>query len=322
MTSDERSGIDNAMWLCSDHGKLIDRDEVTYTVEQLRAMKREHEAACARALRTGSGADLVAGLLAIGPDVVCTGELTQIDGASWTLRLGHFLIGDLHRIIAFIDGFGLHVPEDRYVLSNELGDGRVLIVAPTLTKEGDGYFLRCPVAPAAPRVDAQNIGTGAALHPETNDLYADKNGDIACVSGVDYLPQRLREVLSMQRGESPFRPNFGMRFFQYFEAYRGLPWLDLLFKLDVVRQAAIPYQDNVTRQTRTPLQCVTRVRNVEILADTPTKNRLPVRLDLDVKGIGVWTAEMAVYVPTAEQMAERAKRLADMPWLAEALKGN
>ncbi len=322
MTPNERSGIDNAMWLCSDHAKLIDRDEVTHTAERLRAMKREHEAACARAVRTGLGADLAAGLLAIGPDVVCTGELTEIDAAIWTARLRHFLIGDLHRIIAFIDGFGRQAPENRYVLSNELGDGRVLIVAPTLTKQGDGYSLRCPVAPSTPRLDAQNIGTGLALHPETNDLYADKKGDIARVSGVDYLPQRLREVLSMQRGESPFWLTFGMRFFEYFEAYRGSPWLDLLFKLDVVRQAAIPYRDDVTRQTRTPLQCVTRVRNVEILADAPTKNRLPVRLDLDVQGIGAWTQEVAVYVPTAEQVAEHAKRLADMPWLARASKAN
>jgi hypothetical protein len=56
----------------------------------------------------------------------------------------------------------------------------------------------------------------------------------------------------------------------------------------------------VTGETRTPLQCVTRVRNVEILADAPTKNRLPVRLDLDVHGIGAWTQEVAVYVPTPE----------------------
>jgi hypothetical protein len=322
MTPDERSGIDNAMWLCSDHAKLIDRDEVTYTAQRLRVIKREHEAACARAVRTGLGAHLVAGLLAIGPDVVCTGELTEIDAAIWTLRLRHFLIGDLHRIIAFIDGFGRQAPENRYVLSNELGDGRVLIVAPTLTKPGDSYSLCCPVALGEPRVDAQNIGTGLALHPETYDLYVDKKGDIARVSGVDYLPQRLREVLSMQRGESPFWPTFGMRFFEYFEAYRGSPWLDLLFKLDVVRQAAIPYRDDVTRWTRTPLQCVTRVRNVEILADAPTKNWLPVRLDLDVQGIGAWTQEVAVYVPTAEQMAEHAKRRTDIPWLAEAPKGD
>ena len=114
----------------------------------------------------------------------------------------------------------------------------------------------------------------------------------------------------MQRGESPFFPTFGMRFFEYFEAYRGSPWLELLFKLDVVRQASIPFKDELTGRMNTPLQCVTRVRNVELLADMPTKNRLPVRVDLDVQGVGPWTRELSVYVPTAEQMAERAKMLA------------
>ena len=71
----------------------------------------------------------------------------------------------------------------------------------------------------------------------------------------------------------------------------------------------------------TPLQCVTRVRNVELLADMPTKNRLPVRVDLDVQGVGQWTRELSIYVPTAEQMAERAKMQAATPWLADALRG-
>jgi hypothetical protein len=77
----------------------------------------------------------LAGSLAIGPDIVCTGEITEIGAASWTLRLRHFLIGDVHALSAFIGGFGLSGFGDRYVLSNELSDGRVLIVAPTLTRQ-------------------------------------------------------------------------------------------------------------------------------------------------------------------------------------------
>jgi hypothetical protein len=280
-------------------------------------MKREHEAACARAVRTGSSPDdLAAGLLGIGPDVVCTGDLTHIDAGNWTVLLRHFLIGDMYRIISFIDGFSGEALENRYILSNELGDGRVLIAAPSLVKQADDYSLLCPVAPGAPRVDAQKIGSGWATHPETKDLYLDKKGSIARVKGVDYLPQRVREVLSMQRGESPWYPTFGMRFFEYFEAYRGTPWLGLLFKLDVVRQASIPFKERTTGRMNTPLQCVTRVRNVDLLAEMPTKNRLPVRVDFDVQGIGPWTRELSVYVPTAEQMAERTKMRTAMPWLA------
>lgn len=321
MTPEARAGIDNAIWLCSDHAKLIDRDEVTFTVNALRTMKRDHEAACARAVRSGSSMDLATGLLAIGPDVVCAGELAQINADSWTLRLRHFLIGDVNKVISFIDRFAGEPPENRYVLSNELGDGRVLLAAPSLTKHADGYILHCPVAPGALRVDAQRIGSSVATHPETNDLYLDEKGGIARVAGVDYLPQRVQEVLSMQRGESPFSPTFGMRFFEYFEAYRGSPWLDLLFKLDVVRQAAIPFKDGLTGQIHTPLQCVTRVRTVDLLAEGPTQNRLPIRVAFEVQGIGPWTRELSIYVPTAEQMAERAEMLAGMPWLADGVKG-
>jgi hypothetical protein len=320
MTAEQRSGIDNAIWLCSDHAKLIDRDEVTHTAHALRAMKCEHEAACTRAVRTGSSLHIGIGLLAVGPDIVCTGEFFEMDAASWTLRLKHFLIGDLHRIISYIDGFSKEPPHDRFVLSNEIGDGRVLIAAPSLTKDANGYSLYCPIASSAPRVDAQNIGSALALHPEKNDIYVDKKGNIARVAGVDYLPQRIWEVLSMQQGESPFDPTFGVRFFEYFEAYRGTPWLDLLFKLDVVRQASVPYADSLTRRAQTPLQCVTRVHGVELLAASPANNRLPVRVDFEVQGIGRWTRELSVHLPTPEQMAERAKRLAQMPWIRDGLR--
>jgi hypothetical protein len=320
MTPEERAGFDNAIWLCSDHATLIDRDKATYTVDSLRKMKREHEKARGREMRTGSRASLAIGLLAVGPDVICTGDLVDIRADSWTLSLRHFLISDMHGIISFIDGFAREATDDKYVLSNELGDGRILMAAPSLTKQADGYSLVCPVAPAASRVDAQNIGSGMATHAETNDLYVDAKGDIARVAGLEYLPQRVREVLSMQRGESPFAPNYGMRFFEYFEAYRGTPWLDLLFKLDVVRQASIAFRDGVMGRTQTPLQRVTRVRNVELLAETPTANRLPVRVEFDVQGVGPWTRELSIYLPTAEQMAKRAKMLAGMPWLADSAR--
>src|ERR1700733_2530734 len=51
MTSEERASIDNAIWLCADHAEMIDRDEATYPVEKLRAMKREHEASCSKGVR-------------------------------------------------------------------------------------------------------------------------------------------------------------------------------------------------------------------------------------------------------------------------------
>jgi hypothetical protein len=221
--------------------------------------------------------------------------------------------------VSFIDGFAKTKPESRYVLSNELGDGRVLIAAPILTKEADAYSLLCPIAPGFPRIDVQKLGSQMASHPDTNDLYLDERGNIARVSGLDCLPQKVRTLLSMNQGESAFSPTFGMRLFEYFEVFRGSPWLDFLLKLDVIRQASIPFRDSLLGQQYTPLQCVTRVRDVELLADSPTDNRLPVRIALDVQGVGEWLQEMSIFMPTAEQMAARAKPLADTPWLEGTL---
>jgi hypothetical protein len=46
MTPQERRDIANAIWLCGTHATLIDRDGVTFTANDLRQMKRTHEARC------------------------------------------------------------------------------------------------------------------------------------------------------------------------------------------------------------------------------------------------------------------------------------
>ncbi|MFG1396141.1 hypothetical protein [Roseixanthobacter pseudopolyaromaticivorans] len=313
MTPAERAGIGNAIWLCANDATRIDRDDVTYTVAKLQELKRKHERAIARVQKTGPQADLMTGLLAIGPEVVCTGALVSVSADSWTLCLGHFLGGDVHGLVSFIDGFELARPETRYVLSNELGDGRVLASAPILTKAADGFRLLCHVDPRFPRIEVQNLGSDMALHPDTGDLFLNDKGGIARVSGVEYLPQKVKALLSFNQGDNLFSPSIGVRFFEYFEAFRGSPWLDLLLKLEVVRQAAIPYQDSMTGRHYTPLRCVNRVRDFALLADEPMGNKIPVRIALDVQGVGPWEREMQIYMPTAEQMAERARLLAEMP---------
>ena len=316
MTSVERAGIGNAMWLCSNHAKLIDRDAIAYPADRLRAMKRSHEERCERSERLGSCFGLNTGLLAIGPDIVCTGILIGVSAGTWTLHLERFLIGSMHAVIDLIDAFDRQPPEARYVLSNDLGDGRVLVAPPQLTNGPEGAILLCAVAPSADRIDVQRLGSDMALHPETDDLYLDEKGGIARVSGLAYLPQKVRSVLSTQRGESVFWPTFGMRFFEYFEAFRGSPWLNLLLKLDVVRQASIPRRDSSTGALHTPLRCVRRVSSFDLLATEPLNHKLPVRVEFEVQGLGAWQNEFSIYMPTAAQMAERGTMIAESPSLS------
>ena len=50
MTPEERKNIDNCIWMCQTHSKLIDTDVATYTVEKLRQWKADAEEASAKAL--------------------------------------------------------------------------------------------------------------------------------------------------------------------------------------------------------------------------------------------------------------------------------
>ena len=296
MSARERSHIDNAIWLCADHGALIDRDSVTYTAEVLRAMKRDHEAACARAHNSGSRPNaLTADLIAIGPDIVCLGDIVGIDESQWRLHLKHFIIGDTGALIAFIDRFKTSSTVDRYLLVNAIGDGRALAAAPSLTKDETGYVATCPVKRRSSRIEAASLPTDLALSPE-HDLML-KGGDLATVSGVAALPQKLRTALSFQKGDSPFDADFGTRLGEYYELFRKSPWLGRLMKLEVIRQAAIPYSDSLTNHEYTPLLCVERVHSVEVLADAPQDSWLPVHVALDVKGLGRSEHDILIFIP-------------------------
>lgn len=53
MTIEERRGVENCIWLCQTHSKLIDTDVNTYTVEVLHQWKSAAEAAASKALADG-----------------------------------------------------------------------------------------------------------------------------------------------------------------------------------------------------------------------------------------------------------------------------
>ena len=297
MTPDERSNIANAIWLCRTHAGMIDRDEVTYTADVLREMKRKHEAYCAARQRNATRAgESIPDLIAVGPHVVFLGEFLSPDNAEWSFDLQNFVEGDIHALIGFSERYDNIAAIDRYVLANFLGDGRGLRGAPSVTKEKTGgYMIRCPVLPSADRIRAAHLPMDFALS-DKHDLTIER-GTIATVSGLEALPQRVKTCLSHQKGESLFHRDFGTRFAEYYRLFSGSPWFAQFLKLEVIRQAAIPYLDTIMKRQYTPLQCVERVFGIEVLADAPTKNWLPIRVDLDVKGVGRWQHELSVYIP-------------------------
>lgn len=292
MTSEERSGIGNAIWMCATHATLIDRDEVTYTVAVLKKMKVEHELRIASEHSGVQDNSETLSLIALGPEVIATGELIGHSGLNWTLRIDHFVAGDLTSIINFGENFSTLSPCERYVLINALGDGRRLTEAPAFKIENNIQYLNLVVESSFPRITVQSLKKDIALF--NHDLTL-TNGNLGVVSGLEVLPQKLQLNLGMQQGEALLHPEHGSRTGEFFKLFGNSVWFQDLVKLEIIRLAAIP-RNNLGGE-HLPLECVEKVNSVELLADQPVNRRIPATVGLSVKGLGLWSHKIELFIP-------------------------
>jgi hypothetical protein len=296
MPSEERTSVKNAIWLCANHATLIDRDEATYTVARLQSMKLEHEARIAARLSM-SGSTVRGGddLIALGPNVIVLGSVVGASGSSWRISIRHFVAGDFGMLRGFCESFAASAQADRHLLVNEFGDGRVLGAAPVWTRTDDVLSVVCEVLPPFPRTRAQDLPQGLKLDPD-HDL-ALTDGGRATVSGIEALAQKVSQVLSTQKGEWFLNRSFGTRLVEYFAVFADSPWLDRMAKLEVIRMAAIPYDDRPMGAEHTPLFCVERVHSFRVPEPDRASDWLRVELDLDVSGLGRWKRDLEIFVP-------------------------
>jgi hypothetical protein len=295
MLPEERAAITNGLWLCQTHSKLIDADQVRFTADVLKKMKTDHEALVLAELEGRARPLHCSDFIALGPNLVFTGELIGSKDATWEVRIDHFLIGELTTLIDYCEDFDQTALVDRFVLVNALGDGRQLAASPAWQKLDASYRLSIKVRSSVPRIDAHNLPLDLALD-SNHDIFM-KNGDLATVSGLDALPQKISTSLSTQRGELLFSPTFGTRIREYFELFINSPWLPHLLKLEVIRMACIPVDVGAAEQPYTALRCVSRVRSIERLQSEQETDWIPFRLHLDVQGVGPWDCELPIHIP-------------------------
>ena len=246
-------------------------------------------------------------LIALGPEIVCTGDLVSIDRELWTVRIREFVVGDVGGLIKSGETFDTVPAHQRYVLLCALGDGRQLAAPISLSADGEGYMVRCPVAQSFPRLTAQELPSQWAASPDNNDIFV-RDRKIARVSGVESLPQTLRQSLSHIRGESPFNLDYGSRLQEYYWRFRATPWLNAMLTLDVIRMAAIPYIAQASRKPHTPLFCVERIWSVTPLQDAPEAESFRMRLAVEVKGLGQGEYDVSVLMPSAGKTTELGKK--------------
>lgn len=163
MPPEARAAVTNGVWLCQTHSRLVDADRVRFTATKLAQMRIDHEARVRAEMDGSLGPLECMDLIALGPDLVFTGELTGVKNAIWEMRIDHFLIGDLGTLIDYCEAFERKSLVDRFVLVNALGDGRQLAAAPVWHTVDAGRTLSLEVRPSVPRTDANALPASLAL---------------------------------------------------------------------------------------------------------------------------------------------------------------
>lgn len=296
MTNDQRASIENGIWLCQTHSRLIDVNPAAYPTALLHQMKAEHEDAIKLEMEKMKSAPQCTDFIAIGPNIVFVGELVAVEENVWTFVLDNFVIGELGQLIRYIDQFGDLDSYDKFVLVNDLGDGRELSSPPAWSKSDRGILIKVGVMRSTPRIDAHRLPMDLALNDE-HDLFI-LNGQLARVRGVDALPQKIKTCLSTIRGEVFYAPTYGTRIREYSTDFLGSPWLPKLIKLETIRMASIPYADQMgLNASSTPLKAVRKVISVDQISAEGDDGWFAFRFHLDVEGIGAWVREIKLFIP-------------------------
>ncbi|WP_406226969.1 hypothetical protein ACI7YU_18310 [Pseudomonas siliginis] len=295
MTNDQRASIENGIWLCQTHSRLIDVNPAAYPTALLHQMKAEHEDAIKLEMEKMKSAPQCTDFIAVGPNIVFVGELVAVEENVWTFVLDNFVIGELGQLTRYIDQFGDLDSYDKFVLVNDLGDGRELSSPPAWSKSDRGILIKVGVMRSTPRIDAHRLPMDLALNDE-HDLFI-LNGQLARVRGLDALPQKIKTCLSTIRGEVFYAPTYGTRIREYSTDFLGSPWLPKLIKLETIRMASIPYSDRMSlNPSSTPLKAVRKVISVDQISAEGDDGWFAFRFHLDVEGIGAWVREIKLYI--------------------------
>lgn len=278
MTKTERTNIRNGIWLCSTCHTTIDRDLALYTPKYLQELKKKHE--------YDSAVESNINFVAVGQETVFYGKLIKYESRNVQFCINNFLIGDLGVLTKFIEKFENVKPVDRFVLINELGYGRHIAKAPTITICENNYILSLETLDSTTLINPSEIPADLVLDDKGDLLIV--NNDLTLKKGLSILPQRIKQVLSMKKGEWFLNPSLGTRIQEYCTLFNDSPILGQLIKLEVIRMSCIPYNEGLD----TPLLCVSRVTQVEQLSITSDLKQATFRFNFELEGEKPWQCEL------------------------------
>lgn len=300
MSSEQRKDISNGIWMCKTHANLIDKDFKEYTPEILRGWKANAERLSHENLKIPGNSyhrPEARTLISLGFKVIFYAYWLKIHGNNWSFEILGFLEGSHNDIRDFSSKFLLLNKNEKFIVIESEGDARTISKQPELLFEEKKYILNLTVDGAFNASDPDQIGIGLAVD-NSNDIFLDKNGNLAMMSGVDLAIQNISSVLGLIKGEYILDTGIGSLVSFFYQKYKDdLDLLSRLIKLELIRLSLINDSNlRLGADDKPSLHFISKIENVSLSTSSLNNYRLEPLISLTWGNGKKWSGVIPIWI--------------------------
>jgi len=296
MSHEQRKSINNAIWMCRPHARMIDSDYTIYSASTIKQWKIIAEKKTYQQLKelSKSPIDIPLTFVSLGSKIIFEGLWKSVKNNNWIFEIRNFFVGNIDDIKEFSTSIG-RAAFNNYVIVESQGDGRLLDKEFSWNYIDDKYEIEVSVQEKQTREDPNNVGGDIAVG-EYGDLKIE-DGDLKIITGVECAKQLISNTLSIGFGELFNAPTFGSYFSDYYWKFKDNPQLvNRLLKLEITRLVSIPTYEPDNPTPKPPLNFINRIIEVEIIDIEVYRNRIPVRLKVEWGNGEIWEDQIKIYI--------------------------
>ena len=287
MTSEQRKDINNGIWMCRNHGNLIDADSSQFPANTLRIWKYKAERIAAENLKIPNNnySENATTLLQIGSQIIFNAEWESVSANEWQFKLEEAVIGDLNLLTKYILSFKPNEGES-FIIVESQGDAR--IISDINLKSS---ILSLNVNDKLTATNPNLLGRDYARSDENKWVE---------VKGKDTAINLVKNCLSIIKGGIAHDPEFGSLATEYYHKYKeNTALLSRLLKLEMVRLSLIPIHGSLFHKDNKqapPLLFVERFLDVNVKSNELVDSRLRVDVSLEWGNNEKWSGTIQVLI--------------------------
>ncbi|GAA3973862.1 hypothetical protein [Mucilaginibacter dorajii] len=263
MTAEQRKSIENGIWMCKKHARLIDANYGNYSAETLLQWKQSLEIEAYKQLKSVDNIVLSepTTIVCLNPNLMFEGLWKAANNDSWTFTVKEFIYGDINLLREY--GSKINEPFKKYIIVESQGDGRLINNHFQWEQKANGIEISLQVFPSVIRRDPNNIGSDISTGLDGDIQIED--GDLKIVSGKAFAKQLIERNLSIELGSWLIHPRVGSLFTKYYHKFKSnQSLLNRIVKVEITRLMTIPTGGGVITD-QPELNFINRIHEVIVM---------------------------------------------------------